>query len=71
MHTAPEADALSAELQGLRRVRLPRPLDPPTGARWPSTALSGSRGQARGQRSFKVPGPLTAPDAYDPQSPDR
>ena len=34
MHTAPEADALSAELQGLERVRLPdRSMAPPAGTR--------------------------------------
>ena len=32
VHTAPEADALSAELQGLERVRLPdRSTAPPAG----------------------------------------
>ena len=71
VHTAPEADALSAELQGLGRVRLPRPQDPPAAAWWPSAALSGSRGKARGQGPLEVPGPPTVPDAYDPQSPDR
>ena len=71
VHTAPEADALSAELQGLGRVRLPRPQDPPAAARWPSGTLSGSHGQARGQGPFEVPTPPTVPDAYDPQSPDR
>ena len=35
MHTAPEADALSAELQGLERVRLPdRSVAPSAGIRW-------------------------------------
>ena len=41
MHTAPEADALSAELQGLGRVRLPRPQEAPIAAKGLQLALAG------------------------------
>ena len=48
--TAPEADALSTELQGLGRVRLPRSQDPPTAAKGPQLALPGLKGTTTADR---------------------
>ena len=49
MHTAPEADALSAELQGLERVRLPdRSMAPPAG-------IGGPDGISPAGRSLREP----------------
>ena len=53
MHTAPEADALSAELQGLERVRLPdRSMASPAGRRRVLVELDPTS-QTMGQAEFE------------------
>ena len=50
MHTAPEADALSAELQGLGRVRLSRPQEAPIAAKGPQLVPVGPMGTTAADR---------------------
>ena len=58
VHTAPEADALSAELQGLGRVRLPRPQEAPIAAKGLQLALAGPTGTTAADRGASWSPPI-------------